>query len=125
MHLPEILEARRRMDDPHRVGLAALARAVVHDRRRAAAARARAPREFEIAWPWCETTNRSTVPIAVGRAHQIEFLVPRQVAEMRDAELAEVTMLPTDCAFSVLSTSCGLKSAQYGFGLAAAGQRAS
>ncbi len=24
-------------------------------------------------------------------------------------------MLPTDCAFSVLSTSCGLKPAQYGF----------
>ena len=31
VHLPEILEARRGVDDLHRVGLPALARAVVHD----------------------------------------------------------------------------------------------
>src|ERR1700681_2611682 len=32
-----------------------------------------------------------------------------------------VMMLPTDWAFSVVSTSCGLKVAQYGFGLPAPG----
>ena len=60
---------------------------------------------------------------AVGRAHQIEFLVPGQIAEMRDPELPNVMMLPTDCAFSVASASCGLKPAQYGIRPARARQR--
>ena len=39
---------------------------------------------------------------AVVRAHQLEFLVPGQIAEMHRAELSERDVLPTDCAFSAL-----------------------
>ena len=42
----------------------------------------------------------STVPTWIVRAHQLEFLVPEQIAEIDRAELPICDHAPTDCAFS-------------------------
>src|SRR5262245_15639831 len=120
MQLPQILQAWRGVEDLHGVRLAALPCTVVPTATRGASA-CTSTSELEIGWPWCETTKRSTVPRRFVGHIRSNSLFHVRSPRCAARKLPNVTMLPTDCAFSVLSTSCGLKAAQYGFGLPAPG----
>src|SRR5881296_3948518 len=72
--------------------------------------------EFEMFRPWCETIHRSTMPRRFCGHIRSNSLFQVRSPRCTALNLPNVIWLPTDCAFSLLSTSWGLKAEQYGFG---------
>src|SRR5262249_3053841 len=88
MNPPEIFEAGRRMNNFHRVRLAALPSSVVHD----CGARLNGMRkDFGVRNGLAVVRHDPKIhgSETVLRTHQIEFLVPCEIAEMQHAELSK------------------------------------
>ena len=60
--------------------------------------------------------NRSTVPDRIDGAHQLEFLVDRQIPQIDSAKSPEYEQEPDGLGVFRVRIASRLKSAQYGFG---------
>ena len=86
--LPEIFEARRGVHRLHHLRLAAFARAVVHDGD-ARMQRVHQHRRIRAGLPVVQTQQHIHGAEAVVRAHQLEFLVLGEIAQMSGAKFSE------------------------------------
>ena len=79
------------MDDPHRIGLPALSSSIVHDRR-ACLNGVRQHGRVRYRLSVMGDDPQVDRADAILRTHQVEFLVPRQIAEMQHAEFSKSDM---------------------------------
>jgi hypothetical protein len=69
--------------------------------------RSSSPGDENSTWPWCETTNTSTVPSRLAGHISSNSLFQVRSPIVHEAEPSE-RHVPTDCAFSLGSGSCGV-----------------
>ena len=101
VNLPDIFQPGARMQHAHRLGLSALADAVVDDGH-TRPQRVHQRSEFELCWPWRDTSRNSTVPRRLSGHISSNSLFHGKSARYSARNFPKVTCEPTECSSSVL-----------------------